>query len=132
MAYDNPKGLLDDPEESRRMAQYWKGQIKAVEEDNANWYKRGDTILKRYRDERAQTADQSQRRMNLLWSSVQILKPAVYARVPQAVCERKFNDHDPVGRVSATILERALRNELQENGFHTAMRRARDDYLLPG
>ena len=32
----------------------------------------------------------------------------------------------------ATILERALRNELQENGFHPSMRRARDDYLLPG
>lgn len=124
--------VLDDPQESRRLAAYWKGQIAAVEEGQANWHKRGDTILKRYRDERSMADEQGQRRLNLLWSTVQILKPAVYARVPEAVCERKFNDHDPIGRVSATILERALRNELQENGFHPSMRRARDDYLLPG
>jgi hypothetical protein len=123
--------IMDDPQESQRMAKYWKGEIHAVEQANENWYKRGEDILKRYRDER-KAAQDGQRRLNLLWSSVQILKPAVYAKVPQAVCERKFNDRDPVGRVSATILERALRNELQENGFHPSMRRARDDYLLPG
>jgi len=124
--------IMDDPEESRRMAQYWKGEISAVEQVQEVWHKRGDTILKRYRDERTMADQQGQRRMNLLWSSVQILKPAVYAKVPQAICERKFQDKDPVGRISATILERALRNELQENGFHPSMRRARDDYLLPG
>jgi hypothetical protein len=133
---DEPKDtgrdpIMDDPQESQRMAKYWKGEIHAVEQANENWYKRGEDILKRYRDER-KAAQDGQRRLNLLWSSVQILKPAVYAKVPQAVCERKFNDRDPVGRVSATILERALRNELQENGFHPSMRRARDDYLLPG
>jgi hypothetical protein len=124
--------IMNDPKESRRMAGYWKGEITAVEELQATWHKRGDTILKRYRDERSMADESGQRRLNLLWSSVQILKPAVYGRVPQAICERKFNDHDPVGRISATILERALRNELQENGFHSAMRRVRDDYLLPG
>lgn len=124
--------IMQKPEEARRMAQYWKGEIFAVEQVQQVWHKRGDTILKRYRDERSLADQQGQRRLNLLWSSVQILKPAVYSKVPQAVCERKFNDRDPVGRVSATILERALRNELQENGFHPSMRRARDDYLLPG
>src|SRR5271169_970606 len=109
---DGRDPIMDDPEESRRMAQYWKGEINAVNDVQEVWHKRGDTILKRYRDERAMADQQGQRRMNLLWSSVQILKPAVYAKVPQAVCERKFNDRDPIGRVSATILERALRNEL--------------------
>ena len=124
--------IMDDPQEAQRMAKYWKGEIQAVENLQNNWHKRGDDILKRYRDERSASDRISQRRLNLLWSSVQILKPAVYAKVPQAVCERKFQDKDPIGRVSATILERALRNELQENGFHPSMRRARDDYLLPG
>ena len=129
---DGRDPIMDDPEESHRMAQYWKGEITAVEQLQETWHKRGEVILKRYRDERTMADQMGQRRLNLLWSSVQILKPAVYAKVPQAVCERKFNDRDPVGRVSATILERALRNELQENGFHPSMRRARDDYLLPG
>lgn len=124
--------IMNDPAESRRMAQYWKSEIYAVEQVQDNWHKRGGDILKRYRDERTMADQKGQRRLNLLWASVQVLKPAVYTRVPEAVCERKFNDRDPVGRVSATILERALRNELQENGFHPSMRRARDDYLLPG
>lgn len=124
--------IMDDREEAYRLAQYWKAEIAAVEELHASWYKRGDTILKRYRDERSQADENGQRRLNLLWSTVQLLKPAVYSKVPQAVVERKFGDKDPVGRVSATILERALRNELTDNGFHPSMRRARDDYLLPG
>jgi len=124
--------IMNDPEEARRMARYWKGEVHAVEQIQENWYKRGADILKRYRDDRTMADQNGQRRLNLLWSSVQILKPAVYSKVPDAVCERKFNDRDPVGRISATILERALRNELQENGFHPSMRRARDDYLLPG
>ena len=129
---DDSDPIMQNPEESHRMAAYWKGEINAVEDLQANWHKRGDSILKRYRDERALVDQNGQRRLNLLWSSVQVLKPAVYGRVPQAIVERKFSDQDPVGRVSATILERALRNELQENGFHSAMRRTRDDYLLPG
>jgi hypothetical protein len=124
--------IMQNPDEARRMAQYWKGEIFAVEQVESIWHKRGDTILKRYRDERSLADQQGQRRLNLLWASVEILKPAVYAKVPEAVCERKFNDRDPIGRISATILERALRNELQENGFHKGMRRARNDYLLPG
>ena len=124
--------IMQDAEEARRMAMYWKGEIFAVEQLEAIWHKRGDTILKRYRDERSLADQQGQRRLNLLWASVEILKPAVYSKVPSAVCERKFNDRDPVGRISATILERSLRNELKENGFHKGMKRARNDYLLPG
>lgn len=132
MDYDETDSAMPGPEESRRLAAYWKGEIAAVEQLQSIWHKRGDTILKRYRDERSMADQQGQRRLNLLWSSIQVLKPAVYGRVPEAIVERRFNDHDPVGRISAIILERALRNELHENGFHPSMRRARDDYLLPG
>lgn len=131
-ADDGRDPIMDDADEAHRMAQYWKGEIHAVDDIQAVWHKRGDTILKRYRDERTMADQQGQRRLNMMWALVEMLKPAVYNKVPAAVCERKFNDRDPVGRVSATILERALRNELQENGFHPSMRRARNDYLLPG
>jgi FtsP/CotA-like multicopper oxidase with cupredoxin domain len=66
--------IMQDPEEARRMAMYWKGEIFAVEQIEAVWHKRGDTILKRYRDERTLADQQGQRRLNLLWASVEILK----------------------------------------------------------
>lgn len=121
-----------DPEYSRRMAMYWKSQITAADEDNSRWHKRGDSIIKRFRDERDRATEEGQRRVNALWAWYCIMKPAIYSRTPNAVAERRFLDRDPVGRLSAQILERALRFELETNGFHQAMKRAVDDYLLPG
>lgn len=122
----------DDPEYSRRMCMYWKSQINAADEENSRWHKRGDSIIKRFRDERDRATEEGQKRINSLWAWYSILKPAIYGRCPNAVAERRFLDRDPVGRMSAQILERALRFELETNGFHQGMSRAVSDYLLPG
>jgi hypothetical protein len=124
--------IMADPDTSHRLAAYWLTQIQSVDETNARWHKRGDKIIKRYKDERDQAAEEGTRRLNVLWSNVQILQPAIYGRRPQPVAERRFLDHDPIGRLSAQMIERALRNEIEENGYHSAMRRAVKDYLLPG
>lgn len=123
---------MDDVERSRRLAAYWKGEIQQADEENKRWHSRGETILKRFRDERDRSTEEGQRRANSLWAWYQIIKPAIYGRCPQATAERRFLDRDPVGRTSATILERALRFELESNGFHEGMKRAVQDYLLPG
>lgn len=127
----SPQKPIDD-DYSRRMAMYWKSQIEAADEENERWHKRGDQIIKRFRDERDRATEEGQKRVNALWSWHAIMRPAIYARCPNAVCERRFLDRDPVGRTSAMILERALRFELEMNGFHQGMKRAVDDYLLPG
>jgi len=124
--------ILDDFDVSRRLAAYWKSQIQSVDEANSRWHKRGDKIIKRYKDERDQAAEEGNRRLNMLWSNVQILQPAIYGRRPQPIAERRFLDPDPVGRLSAQMMERALRNEIEENGYHAAMKRSVQDYLLPG
>lgn len=123
---------IDDPEYSRRMARYWKTQINAADEDTSSWHKRGDQIIKRFRDERDRATEEGQRRVNSLWAWYEIMRPAVYSRCPQANVERRFLDRDPTGRMSAMILERALRFELETNHFHENMKRAVADYLLPG
>ncbi len=122
--------IMEDKEKSRRMASFWKGQIAQVESKYEDWWKKCDKILKRFRDERNRATEQGQRRLNVLWSNIQIMRPAIYGRVPQANVERRFLDKDPIGRVSAQMLERSLRNQLMENGFHSAMRQSVMDYLL--
>jgi hypothetical protein len=125
-----PKG----GEESRRLAKFWLDQINYVKDNSQHkhWVKRGETIVKRYRDERNRTDEEGQRRYNALWSNIEILKPALYGKTPLPIAERRFKDPDPTGRAAAQILERALRNEIEICGFHDALNAAVTDYLLPG
>jgi hypothetical protein len=128
---ENKAARNRDPE-SFDICAFWKEQIKVYDEVHGDWEKRGETITSRYRDERNKAFEQGQRHLNLLWSTTEIMTPAVYSQCPTPMVERRFLDRDPVGRVSATILERAIRFELEDNGFHEGMQRAVKDYFLPG
>lgn len=121
-------------EKSRRLASFWKDQIGQLKEasDMQRWFKRGETIEKRYRDERSRTDEDGQRRYNSLWSNVEILKPALYGKMPLPIAERRFKDKDPTGRFASQMLERALRNEIEISGYDKAMQQVVSDYLLPG
>jgi hypothetical protein len=121
-------------DESRRLAKFWLDQISYVKDNSEHkrWIKRGETIIKRYRDERNRTDEEGQRRYNALWANVEILKPALYGKMPLPVAERRFKDPDPVGRSAAQILERALRNEIEICGYHDSLSAAVTDYLLSG
>lgn len=117
-----------------KSARRWLTEIERAEKRDSKWVQRGRKIITRYRDERNDSSDgiQGRRRFNMLWSNIQTLLPSLYARRPDAVCERRFLDHDPVGRVAATILERDIRYEIEENGFHESVTGAVLDYLLVG
>lgn len=114
------------------LAAHWKTQIEQSEKELNRWHKRGEKISKNYRDERDDQDKGASRRMNLFWSNTETLKPAIYSKTPVPICERRFLDKDTTGRVASTILERVLRYEVSMSGFDNAVRRARNDYLLPG
>lgn len=118
--------------ESFKLAAYWKSQVKAYEEATKRWFKRGNTVVKRFRDERNRIDEEGQRRMNLLWSNMKVMKPAIYSKCPIPIVDRKFLDRDPNARLSSQILERALRNEITLNGYHNSLNKAVWDRLLPG
>lgn len=117
--------------ESFRLAGFWKEQINAVDEGQARWIKRGNMVLKRFRDERSKLETEGMRRMNLLWANIKIMKPAIYSKCPIPIIDRKFLDRDPTGRLSSQILERTTKSQLSNN-FHSSMTRAVYDRLLPG
>ena len=136
---DNPvvDGWDRTTPENLKLAADWKSQIELCERRNDVWEKRGERIIKRYRDERMGGSSQisesdGPRRMNVLWSNVQVLKPSIYGREPLPVAERRFLDRDVVGRVAAQILERSLRYEITTSGFHDTLEQCVLDYLLPG
>lgn len=113
----------------------WKGEIDRAIKRDAKFHRRGDKIVARYRDERKESAEgvtTGVRRFNILWSNVQTLVPSLYAKRPEPIVDRRFLDKDPVGRVASSMLERTVKYEIEDNGYHEAIQAAVLDYLLPG
>ncbi|NBS24486.1 MAG: hypothetical protein EBS78_11090 [Altererythrobacter sp.] len=107
--------------------------IGQYENEFAKWMARSKKIIKRYRDDtRGQSLTESAK-FNILWSNVQTLKPAVFAKLPKADVSRRFGDSDPVGRVASQLLERALDFEIEHyTDYRNTMSTTVDDRLLPG
>lgn len=110
----------------------WTQELKLAADEDKKWSKRGDKIVKRYRDERQGWSD-SGKRYNILWANIQTMLPALYGRTPRAQVERRWKDKDPVGRTASVILERALQYEIDHYGdFDNTNKHAVLDRLLPG
>lgn len=110
---------------------YYRAIIQQYDKLAEPWHKRGKRIVDRYMDKRS---DRQVNRLkyNILWSNIENLKPAIYARTPKPEVERRFLDKDPVGRCAADALERTLSYYLHVTPFGSVMRQTRLDYLLVG
>lgn len=105
--------------------------ISAYDREFAKWTKRVEKIVRRYRGDDLQTNNQRESRFNILWSNVQTMIPACFSRMPQPDVSRRYKDTDPVGRVAAMILERALEYELDAHSdFAQAMNECVKDRFL--
>lgn len=112
---------------------YWMKNLEIAEKENREFVLRGRKIVARFRDERNNSSEKSAiHRFNILWSNVETLTPALYSRTPKADVERRFKDHDPIGKLGSDILERALSFSLENSDFDSVMQSAVLDRLLPG
>jgi len=105
-------------------------EIDLYEKEFKPWEARGKKILKLYKD--SDNTQGKRKRFNVLWSNVETLKPACYARDPQPVAERRFKDADPIGRTASEVLERCLSYTIDCQDFGQKMRQIVSDRLLPG
>jgi hypothetical protein len=111
---------------------FWRDELHRYKEEYRKFTESGRKIIKRYRDERKDSA-YSDARFNILWSNIKTLKPAVYSRPPRVEVARRFKDQNDVGRVASMILERVIDYELRQySDYHSALSNAIDDRLLPG
>lgn len=110
----------------------WMAEIARYESDAKKWVTRSQKIVKRYKDDRRGPADESRTKYNILWSNLQVLMPAVYAKNPVPEVERSFKDEDPIGREAAEVLERCLEFCIKSQSFKDIMRSAVLDRFLPG
>jgi hypothetical protein len=110
----------------------WYNCIAQYERTFKEWEGRADKIVKRYRDDQ-RSRNNPNAKFNILWSNVQTITPAVFARLPRPDVSRRFRDNDPIGRVASMMLERALEYEVEHYGdYASAMKQAVQDRLLGG
>lgn len=128
-AVASPAPPVQEQEEFKR----WKDALDfaAKDEKYRNWLTQSQKIINRYRDKR-DYGDVSKRRLNILWSNVQTLMPAVYGKMPKPIVERRFMDRDPAARTASMILERVLSFQMEVGYYHRSTSKAVLDYLLPG
>jgi hypothetical protein len=112
--------------------QDWYNTIAQYERTYKEWEGRADKIVKRYRDDQ-RSRNNPNAKFNILWSNVQTITPAVFARLPRPDVSRRFRDNDPIGRVASMMLERALEYEIEHYGdYASAMKQSVQDRLLGG
>ncbi len=112
-----------------------QGLGKLYDKEFEKWVAECKRITRRYRSERGTGMDYDEDPtawFNLFWANLQTAAPALYARTPVPQVERRYKDRDPVARVAAEILERAIRFEIKNFDFDGAVNAAVLDRLLYG
>jgi hypothetical protein len=126
----------DGPEQSAW--QRWNDELELARKAKGfdNWTTRSKRIVKRYKADRGDVSENADNlegaKFNILWSNVQTLMPALFAKSPKPVVERRYLDRDDVGRTASVILERTLSYELDDGTYLSALKKGVLDRLLPG
>jgi len=124
--------MANDKATVNRTYEDWYNCILGYERSYKKWESRADRIVKKYKDDSRYDRNPNAR-FNILWSNVQTIQPAIFARLPRPDVSRRFRDNDPIGRVASMMLERALEFELEHYGdYKSAMNNAVLDRLLGG
>lgn len=117
-------------------AKRWINEITLSVRSQDTWLGRCRKIIRRYKDERGASSAllaNDRRRFATLWSNIEVLKPAVYAKKPlPLVTQRWKGQTDPLARTAAEVLQRALQYTIDAYDFDWVMKQVRDDNLICG
>lgn len=118
------------------IARRWSVEMKASAKNQEDWVKRGDAIVKRFIDDRTQTATYSaDTRVNVFTANVQTMRAMLYGKTPKVDVGRRFTDPgDDVARVGGEILQRLLNTDIErdDDTYTEALDNALIDRLVPG
>lgn len=129
-------GSFQDGDEPKSSALVWDALQDAKKEFQPWWNvcDRVDKIIDAARDTYASIDpnELSDQEFDLFWSSMEIIKPAVYSRPPQPVVSPRFPDRDPVVIKASELLERCIISSFDRGDFDQVMLGVRDDLCING
>lgn len=110
--------------------QYWKNQIEGAEKWRSDFIRKGEEIVRRYRDDDDMRMDYS-RRYNILYANTETLLPVLYASPPSA--EVRARDPKVIAhRKAAEVIEEAIDYYISTGKLHDSALNAVKDFLLSG
>ena len=139
MATDPDIQGVEAVEDFGGVVERWNAELKAYHKATETWRTRCRRIVRRYTlessDDAGGTSTYNEFRadagnFNILWSNVQTMMPEVFEQAPKPVVERRHRDPDPIGRLSAQVLQRALDAELERDAFAEVFDAVALDYIL--
>lgn len=112
---------------------YWKKQLERADREEAKWRKKARKVVERYKDEKDDAHDYTQKRQfNILWSTTETMRPALLSAAPVPEVRPRYKQQDPIARVAAKIAERSIEFSLDTYDFISYGKKLVNDYLLPG
>ena len=112
----------------------WLTEIEAAQKETDKFLKDARRIVRRYLDKR-DANQEFESRVNVFWSTIDVVKSSIYARPPKADVHRLYKDfEDDVSRVAGEMIERMLNNDIEMDGstFDASARHAINDWLIVG
>lgn len=126
---ESEKDLKDTPQ---GLADRWGREIEASRKFLDKFHKAGEKIVKRYLDERDGDTNRDSR-VNLFWSTVQVLLAQLYSKPPKADVSRTYYDaNDDAARVAGIMLQRILNKGEDGLDMENSFKLAIEDYLVVG
>lgn len=117
--------------ENHQLATKWLGEIDRQRSRERKWRERAREVIKRYRDDR-DVVQEGMSRYNILYANTEVIKPAIFSRMPVPDVRRRWLTKNPAARTAALILERSLSYCMSMYDFRDVLNRALEDYVLPG
>lgn len=125
-------GALVRPEDAGKggpgLVKRWLQELELASKREKDWRKTAREVDQVRRGESKKTG----KSFNILAANVETLRPSLYGSTPKPDVRRRFRDKDPLGKVSALALERAIAASCDLYDFDYVMEQAVLDYLLPG
>lgn len=120
----------DDTQSAAEREHPWIATIERAQKSDgmAKWATACDVVRKQYRYENS-TATKT-RRYQMLWSNIEVMKGATYAKPPQAAVSRRYRDKDDTARQATLMVERCINFTFDVNNYHEKFEQVRDDFLL--
>lgn len=123
------------PPDPRDTMAFWERELEAARKRLKKWHKQGNDIVDRFLDERTEGAGEGDFKLNLFHSNIKTQEALLYSNLPRIrVSRRHLDAKDDAARIAATLTERILNNDLQENGKErdAVLKSVLQDRLLPG
>ena len=110
----------------------WLNLLKESEKAFEEWNECCDNTERSYANLTQLRSISRDKQFNLFWANLEILKPSIYAKRPEAVVVPKFKDRRPLYQTTSELLERCANVAFDLTRINDLLMLVRDDLATTG